>query len=179
MIELLLLQIVVFSVLDWAPFTLWNEDLEKFMVMIRILPSIPDRIFSKLCPAAPVARPGICRFPLNKIKKSNVAGGLWSDGVGCDACCYPFGVLCRGCGWELRVELVFSFWFSLLLEPWIKINNQKELLEWLRVESWVGFFFLLSRKRQNSIRRNPRGNPGGPNFERPYLGQIAVTRAEN
>ena len=27
-----------------------------------------------------------------------VAGGLWSDGVGCDACCYPFGVLCRGCG---------------------------------------------------------------------------------
>ena len=27
-----------------------------------------------------------------------VAGGLWSDGVGCDACSYPFGVLCRGCG---------------------------------------------------------------------------------
>ena len=27
-----------------------------------------------------------------------VAGGLWSDGVGCDTCCYPFGVLCRGCG---------------------------------------------------------------------------------
>ena len=27
-----------------------------------------------------------------------VVGGLWSDGVGCDACCYPFGVLCRGCG---------------------------------------------------------------------------------
>ena len=27
-----------------------------------------------------------------------VAGGLWSDGVGCDMCCYPFGVLCRGCG---------------------------------------------------------------------------------
>ena len=27
-----------------------------------------------------------------------VAGGLWSDGVGCDACCYPFGVLCRECG---------------------------------------------------------------------------------
>jgi len=26
-----------------------------------------------------------------------VAGGLWSDGVGCDACCYPFGVLCRVC----------------------------------------------------------------------------------
>ena len=22
-----------------------------------------------------------------------VAGGLWSDGVGCDACCYPYGVL--------------------------------------------------------------------------------------
>ena len=22
-----------------------------------------------------------------------VVGGLWSDGVGCDACCYPFGVL--------------------------------------------------------------------------------------
>jgi len=22
-------------------------------------------------------------------------GGLWSDGVGCDACCYPFGVLRR------------------------------------------------------------------------------------
>ena len=21
-----------------------------------------------------------------------VVGGLWSDGVGCDACCYPFGV---------------------------------------------------------------------------------------
>ena len=33
--------------------------------------------------------------------------------------------------------------------------------------------------RQNPIRRNPRGNPGGPNFERPYLGQIAGTRAEN
>ena len=27
-----------------------------------------------------------------------VVGGLWSDGVGCDMCCYPFGVLCRGCG---------------------------------------------------------------------------------
>ena len=27
-----------------------------------------------------------------------VAGGLWSDVVGCDACCYPFGVLCRGRG---------------------------------------------------------------------------------
>ena len=27
-----------------------------------------------------------------------VVGGLWSDGVGCDACSYPFGVLCRGCG---------------------------------------------------------------------------------
>ena len=27
-----------------------------------------------------------------------VAGGLWSDGVGCDACSFPFGVLCRGCG---------------------------------------------------------------------------------
>ena len=27
-----------------------------------------------------------------------VAGGLWSDGVGCDACSYPFGVLCRGRG---------------------------------------------------------------------------------
>ena len=27
------------------------------------------------------------------------AGGLWSDGVGCDACCYPFGVLrLRGSG---------------------------------------------------------------------------------
>ena len=26
-----------------------------------------------------------------------VVGGLWSDGVGCDMCCYPFGVLCRGC----------------------------------------------------------------------------------
>ena len=35
------------------------------------------------------------------------------------------------------------------------------------------------QSRQNPIRRNPRGNPGGPNFERPYLGQIAVTRAEN
>ena len=22
-----------------------------------------------------------------------VVGGLWSDGVGCDACCYPYGVL--------------------------------------------------------------------------------------
>ena len=27
-----------------------------------------------------------------------VVGGLWSDGVGCDACCYPFGVLCRESG---------------------------------------------------------------------------------
>ena len=25
-------------------------------------------------------------------------GGGCADGVGCDACCYPFGVLCRGCG---------------------------------------------------------------------------------
>ena len=32
--------------------------------------------------------------------------------------------------------------------------------------------------RQNSIRRNPRGNLGGPNCERPYLDRIAVTRAE-
>ena len=38
---------------------------------------------------------------------------------------------------------------------------------------------LRASWRQNPIRRNPRGNPGGPNFERPYLGQIAVTRAEN
>jgi hypothetical protein len=36
----------------------------------------------------------------------------------------------------------------------------------------------VAQKRQNPIRRNPRGNPGGPNFERPYLGRIAVTRAE-
>ena len=34
----------------------------------------------------------------NKSENQFVAGGLWSDGVGCDACCYPFGVLCRGCG---------------------------------------------------------------------------------
>ena len=28
-----------------------------------------------------------------------VAGGLWSDEVGCDACCFPFGVLrLRGSG---------------------------------------------------------------------------------
>ena len=38
-----------------------------------------------------------------------VVGGLWSDGVGCDACCYPFGVLRRESGRELRVELFFSF----------------------------------------------------------------------
>merc|ERR1719240_2164221 len=38
-----------------------------------------------------------------------VVGGLWSDGVGCDACCYPFGVLRRENSRELRVELVFSF----------------------------------------------------------------------
>ena len=31
-------------------------------------------------------------------------------------------MLCRGCGWELRVELVFSFWFSLLLEPWLPLS---------------------------------------------------------
>ena len=30
-----------------------------------------------------------CAIPLR------VVGGLWSDGVGCDACCYPFGVLPR------------------------------------------------------------------------------------
>jgi hypothetical protein len=27
-----------------------------------------------------------------------VVGGLWSDGVGCGACCYPFGVLRRESG---------------------------------------------------------------------------------
>ena len=27
-----------------------------------------------------------------------VGGGLWSDGVGCDACCDPFGVLRRESG---------------------------------------------------------------------------------
>ena len=30
-----------------------------------------------------------------------------------------------------------------------------------------------------SHKAEPKGNPGGPNFERPYLGQIAGTRAEN
>ena len=30
-----------------------------------------------------------CAIPLRVV----VVGGLWSDGVGCDACCYPFGVL--------------------------------------------------------------------------------------
>ena len=30
-----------------------------------------------------------------------VVGGLWSDGVGCEACCFPYGVLRlreSGCG---------------------------------------------------------------------------------
>jgi len=29
------------------------------------------------------------------------------------------------------------------------------------------------------IKRDPRGNPRGANFEQPYLGRVVVTRAKN
>ena len=39
-----------------------------------------------------------------------------------------------------------------------------------------GFDRLHKHQRENSIKRNPRRNLGGPNFERPYLGRIAVPK---
>ena len=104
--------------------------------------------------------------------------GAWVSGCGCSPQS-GLGVGCKLCSSSKKLRGLSARAHARRMSIYLSFSvaGVFSFLSSPRSAMRCGAWKCKTGSRQNSIRRNPRGNLGGLNYERPYLDRTAVTRA--